>query len=190
MNALKEFITSLFFAFFCFSALPIHAADINAGEQKSSVCVGCHGPKGKSSNAQRPNLAAQQAEYLVIQMNAFKSGERSNPMMQSMAINLKKDDIENLAAYYSSMPAVKAGGEPVLAKAGQTEASMCLGCHGPAAEGNGHIPRLAGQHPEYLERQLNYFKTGTRKNGHMQSIAATLTDADIKELSAYFGSLQ
>jgi cytochrome c553 len=189
MNALKQFIPPLLLSLACLSTIPVFAANLAEGEQKSSICAGCHGPKGKSSNAQRPNLAAQQNEYLVIQLNAFKSGNRSNPMMQSMTINLKDDDIENLAAYYSSLPAVKAGGEPALAKSGQTKASMCLGCHGPAAEGNGQVPRLAGQHPEYLQRQLNYFKTGTRKSGHMQAIAASLTDADIKELSAYFGSL-
>jgi cytochrome c553 len=122
-------------------------------------------------------------------MNAYKNGSRSNPMMQSMTINLKNDDIENLAAFYASLPPVSSGGEPALAKAGQTKASMCLGCHGSAAEGNGQIPRLAGQHPEYIQRQLNYFKTGARKSGHMEAIAASLTDADIKELAAYFGNM-
>lgn len=189
MNALKQFLSSLFLLLVYFSAMPVLAADIAAGAQKASVCAGCHGPNGKSSNAQRPNLAAQQPEYLVNQMNAYKSGSRNNPMMQSMAINLKASDIDNLAAFYASLPAVSAGGEPALAKSGHTKASMCLGCHGSSAEGNGQIPRLAGQHPEYLERQLNYFKTGARKSGHMQAIAANLTDADIKELAAYFGTL-
>lgn len=189
MKAIKQFLLSLFLLLVCFAASPVLAVDSVAGEQKASVCAGCHGPKGKSSNAQRPNLAAQQPEYLINQMNAYKEGSRSNPMMQSMAINLKNDDIENLAAYYAGLPPVSTGGEPALAKAGKTKASICLGCHGPDAEGNGQIPRLAGQHPEYLERQLNYFKTGSRKNGHMQAIAGSLTEADIKELAAYFGSL-
>jgi len=186
MNALKQ---TILFLLVSNLAMPILAADVKLGEQKASICSGCHGPNGKSSNPQRPNLAAQQPEYLINQMNAYKSGSRSNPMMQSMSINLRQDDIENLAAYYASLPPVTMGGESAMAKAGQTKASMCLGCHGPEAQGNGQIPRLAGQHPEYLERQLNYFKTGARKSGHMQAIAATLSEADIKQLAAYFGSL-
>jgi cytochrome c553 len=188
MNALKHPLSvSVLLA--CFWIAPVSAADKAAGEQKSPICMGCHGPKGKSSNAQWPNLAAQQSVYIVNQLNAFKSGTRNNPMMQSMAANLSDDDMNNLAAYYSSQPAVSAGGDPNLAKSGQTKASMCLGCHGSAAEGNGQFPRLAGQHPGYLVKQLSSFKEGVRKNGHMQAIAGTLSEDDMKALAAYFGSL-
>jgi cytochrome c553 len=110
-------------------------------------------------------------------------------MMQSMALNLRSNDIENLAEFYASLPPVSAGGEPALASSGQSKASICLGCHGSEAEGSGQIPRLAGQHPGYIERQLNYFKTGARKSEQMEAITENLTEADIKELAAYFGSL-
>lgn len=173
----------------CFWVAPVSAADIAAGEQKSANCMGCHGPKGKSSSAQWPNIAAQQSAYIVNQLNAFKTGTRENPMMQAMAANLSDDDINNLAAYYSSQPAVSAGGDPNLAKSGQTKATMCLGCHGSKAEGNGQFPRLAGQHPDYLVKQLSSFKEGVRKNGHMQAIAGSLSEDDMKALAAYFGSL-
>jgi len=188
MYALKNPLSiSLLLA--CFWTVPVSAADISAGEQKAANCMGCHGPNGKSSSAQWPNLAAQQSTYLVNQLNAFKTGSRNNPMMQSMAANLCDDDINNLAAYYSSQPPVSAGGDPNLAKTGQTKASMCLGCHGSTAEGNGQFPRLAGQHPGYLAKQLSSFKEGVRKNGHMQAIAGTLSEEDMKAIAAYFGSL-
>ncbi len=173
----------------CFGTASVFAADMAAGEQKAAACMGCHGPKGKSSSAQWPNLAAQQGLYLVNQLKAFKAGTRHNPMMQPMAANLSEDDINNLAAYYSSQPAVSAGSDATLAKAGQPKAAMCLGCHGSSAEGNGQFPRLAGQHPNYLVKQLSNFKEGERKNGHMQAIAGTLSDEDMKALAAYFGSL-
>ena len=189
MNNLKQLLTALFFMLICFSAMPNLAADLSLGEQKASICSGCHGIKGKSGNGQRPILASQKVEYLINQMKAYKAGARNNPMMQSMAINLRSNDIENLAEFYASLPPVSAGGEPALAKSGQTKATLCLGCHGSEAEGSGQIPRLAGQHPGYLERQLNYFKTGVRKSEHMEVIAENLTEADIKELAAYFGSL-
>lgn len=188
MYALKNSLSvSLLLA--CIWIVPVSAADITAGEQKAANCLGCHGPKGKSSNAQWPNLAAQQSTYIVNQLNAFKTGTRNNPMMQSMAANLSDEDINNLAAYYFSQPPVSAGGDPNLAKSGKTKAGMCLGCHGSTAEGNGQFPRLAGQHPDYLAKQLSNFKEGVRKNGHMQAIAGTLSEDDMKALAAYFGSL-
>jgi cytochrome c553 len=188
MYALKHPLSvSMLLAFFW--TVPVFAADKTAGEQKAATCMGCHGPKGKSSSAQWPNLAAQQSVYIVNQLNAFKTGTRNNTMMQSMAANLGVDEINNLAAYYSSQPPVSAGGDPSLAKSGQTKSGMCLGCHGSSAEGNGQFPRLAGQHPDYLAKQLSSFKEGVRKNGHMQAIAGSLSEEDIKALAAYFGSL-
>ncbi|MGZ8190006.1 MAG: c-type cytochrome, partial [Methylococcaceae bacterium] len=133
---------------------------------------------------------AQQSMYIVNQLKAFKAGERSNPMMQSMAANLGDEDMNNLAAYYAGLPSVSAGGDPALAKSGQSKAGMCLGCHGSSAEGNGQFPRLAGQHSEYLVKQLSSFKEGVRKNGQMQAIASTLSEDDMKTLATYFASLK
>ncbi|MDO9270704.1 MAG: cytochrome c [Methylobacter sp.] len=188
MNSLQQsFILSSFLSVFL--TLPVSAADITAGEQKAAPCASCHGQKGNSGNAQWPNLAAQQSTYLVNQLKAFKAGNRTNPMMQPMAANLNNEDINNLAAYFSSQQPVKAGGDTALAKAGEAKASMCLGCHGAKAEGNGQFPRLAGQHPEYLAQQLKAFKEGSRKSGPMQAIVANMSEADFKALAAYFGSL-
>lgn len=188
MNILKKPIT-VFLLTSCFLTMPVWAADKAAGEQKAANCVGCHGSGGKSSNAQFPNLAAQQATYIVAQLKAFKSAERKNPMMEAMAANLSDTDMENLAAYFSSLPAVSAGGDATLAKTGHEKSKICLSCHGKGAVGNGEIPRLAGQHPDYLSKQLSDFKAGTRQNGSMQAMAATLSEEDVKALTAYFGSL-
>jgi cytochrome c553 len=188
MDLLKQ---SLFLSLLlaCFWTTPISAADPAAGEQKAAACSGCHGPLGKSSNAQWPNLAAQQSIYLINQLKAFQSGSRKNSLMQPLAASLSEEDINHLAAYFSSQQAAKAGSDPALAKAGQSKSSMCLGCHGASAEGNGQFPRLAGQHPEYLVQQLKNFKQGTREGGPMQAIAANLSEEDMKALAAYFGSL-
>lgn len=188
MNSLQN---SLILSFFlsAFSALPASAADVAAGEQKAAPCASCHGQKGISSNAQWPNLAAQQSAYMVNQLKAFKNGSRVNPMMQSMVANLTDEDIDNLAAYFSSQQPAKAGGDPALAKAGEPKAAMCQGCHGAAAQGNGQFPRLAGQHPGYAAQQLKAFKDGSRKSGPMQAIVANLSEDDFKALAAYFGSL-
>jgi cytochrome c553 len=172
-----------------FLAIPASAADAKAGEQKAESCVGCHGPKGNSTNPQWPKLAGQQASYLENQLAAFKSGQRSNAMMQALASNLSEGDISDLAAYFSSQKPASASADATLAKAGQSKASMCLGCHGNTGEGRGQFPRLASQHPDYLALQLKGFKEGARKSGPMQAITSGLTEADFKELAAHFGSL-
>ncbi|NIR62015.1 MAG: cytochrome c [Gammaproteobacteria bacterium] len=79
------------------------AGDPEAGKQKAATCAGCHGPKGVSNNPEWPNLAGQKEQYLIKQVKAFRDGERSNNLMSPMAKGLSDQDIENLAAYYSSI---------------------------------------------------------------------------------------
>jgi cytochrome c553 len=80
------------------------AGDANAGKSKAAVCAGCHGPNGVSNNPVWPNLAGQKEGYLVAQLKAFREGSRSNPLMSPMAKPLSDADIDNLAAYFSSLP--------------------------------------------------------------------------------------
>lgn len=79
------------------------AGDIEAGKAKAATCAGCHGATGVSNNPLWPNLAGQQAGYLVKQMKAFRDGTRNDPMMGPMAKPLSDADIDNLAAYYNSL---------------------------------------------------------------------------------------
>lgn len=79
------------------------AGDAGAGKLKSAACAGCHGPAGMSSNPMWPNLAGQKEGYLVKQLKAFRDGVRTDPMMSPMAKPLSDADIDNLAAYFSSL---------------------------------------------------------------------------------------
>ena len=81
------------------------AGDPKLGKAKAAVCAACHGQKGISSNPLWPSLAGQKKAYLIKQIKAFKSGERKDPSMAPMVANLTDEDIENLAAYYSSLKA-------------------------------------------------------------------------------------
>lgn len=173
----------------CFLAVQGSANELSAVEKKAATCFVCHGDKGKSSDPQWPSLAAQQSVYIVNQLNAFKSGNRINPVMQAQTGNLTAEDINNYGAYFAVQQAAKAGGDPALVQQGKSKATVCLGCHGSSGEGNGEFPRLAGQHPAYLSQQLTNFKNGARKNGAMQAISGNLSEEDIKALAAYFGSL-
>ena len=81
----------------------VSAGDVSAGKAKSATCAACHGANGISSNDIWPNLAGQKQGYLVAQLKAFRSGKRSDPMMGPMVATLSDTDIDNLAAYFSSL---------------------------------------------------------------------------------------
>ena len=80
-----------------------YAGDAAAGKAKSASCAACHGAEGISPNDVWPNLAGQKEGYLIKQMKAFKDGSRMDPMMSPMAAPLSDEDINNLAAYFSSL---------------------------------------------------------------------------------------
>ena len=168
---------------------PTQAADIKAGKTRAAICMGCHGDAGISKNKMFPSLAGQTSAYLENQLNHFKSGERTNSTMNAITAELSESDIKNLAAYFSSVPGKSAGGDAKLAQEGKDKAAMCMGCHGNELQGKGQFPKLAGQHPQYLRKQLNDFKSAARKAGHMNAIAKNLSDEDIKALAEYLGSL-
>jgi cytochrome c553 len=82
---------------------PAAAADAAAGKQKAAMCAVCHGLNGLAKNPEAPNLAGDNARYLIKQLKAFKSGERKNDQMSIIAEGLGDDDMANLAAWYSSL---------------------------------------------------------------------------------------
>ncbi len=166
------------------------APDIEAGKQRAAMCFNCHGAGGNSQNPNVPSLAGQKPAYLANQLRAFREGTRTNGMMQNMAGGLSNEEINNIAAFLASLPSKSAGGESALAKKGQSKVTLCFGCHGSGAKGMGVTPKLAGQHPAYLQRQLAAFKDGSRKNGPMRGIANMLSDDDIIAVTEYLGSLQ
>jgi cytochrome c553 len=90
---------------FAIVSLPITAiaGDAAAGKSKSASCAACHGAEGMSTNDIWPNLAGQKEAYLKKQIKAFRDGDRKDPMMSPMAAALSDDDIENLAAFFSSL---------------------------------------------------------------------------------------
>lgn len=86
-------------------AAPTTAADQKAGADKAAaVCAGCHGANGVSVSADIPNLAGQKSEYLAVQLKAFRDGSRKNPLMNAIAPQLSEADVENLVAFFSSLP--------------------------------------------------------------------------------------
>ncbi|MGR9099743.1 MAG: c-type cytochrome [Gammaproteobacteria bacterium] len=165
------------------------AGDIEAGRQKASACIHCHGADGNSDHPAWPSLAGQQPAYLSNQLRAFRDGVRKNSPMNEIASGLSDQDIIDLASYFSGLTPKSAGGDPKLAKEGESAFGMCMGCHGATGGGRGMFPRLAGQQPSYLAKQLKNFRNKTRPGGPMRAMAAGLSDETIDALAAYLASL-
>jgi len=111
---------------FIVMSMPIYAGNIAKGKEKSAVCAGCHGANGIGLSQEFPNLAGQKEAYILKQLKAFKSGVRKDQTMTTMVVALENKDMENLAAYFSSlkpMPdkTVKTNGPKVMGKATANE---------------------------------------------------------------------
>lgn len=103
MIKIKNSVLTSVFAVATVFSQPLLAADIAAGKAKSVTCSACHGSNGISAIPMYPNLAGQKEQYLVLQIKAFRDGERKNMVMAPMVASLSDTDIANLAAYYASL---------------------------------------------------------------------------------------
>ncbi len=165
-------------------------------------CFLCHGAEGESSSPLFPRLAGQHAAYTARQLADYASGRRKSSQMQPMVEGLDAADFEALGLWYASRPV---SAHPVedaaLAQVGQfiyargneyAGVPACASCHGPAAQGTAALPRLAGQHAQYTERQLKQFgqRERTNDNAVMHQIAARLTELEAKAVASYLSGLR
>lgn len=88
---------------FFFGVAPVSGADLMAGRNSAAACTACHGYGGVSANDEWPNLAGQKQGYLMKQLKAYRDGTREDPLMSPMAAGLTDTDIENIAAWFSSL---------------------------------------------------------------------------------------
>lgn len=166
------------------------------------VCVNCHGADGNSTAPLFPRLAGQQAEYLDVQLHAFRDHSRADPharaFMWGMTQSLSDSTIKGLAAFYAKqtpMPlhhvdsAAAQQGKKIYEQGVDAQGvPACAGCHGPQGEGNGAMPRLAGQHTIYLVKQMEAFRSMLRENDIMHENTKNIDNDQISALAAYLGS--
>jgi len=163
--------------------------------QKAETCFACHGPNGNSQNPDYPILAGQSWRYIYIQLKDFAEGRRTDPVMSPMVAGLSRDDMIALGNFFAAQKPqsikFKADGAKVDAGRKIADAVLCPMCHLGGFVGQNEIPKVAGQYPEYVRKQLHDFKARRRTNdaGNMTSVAGTLSDADIEDLSHYIANL-
>ncbi len=186
-----------------FAGSAFGAGSAEAGKGKAGACAGCHGADGNSLVPNFPKLAGQHAAYLSKQLADFKSGARSDATMAPMAAPLNEQDIEDIAAYFSSQSGTVGKGNAELAGLGEkiyrggnpaTGVAACIACHGPTGAGNSaaNFPKIGGQHAAYVVKALNDFKSGARSNDvnqMMRGVAAKMTDEEIKAVAEFVAGL-
>lgn len=174
------------------------------GQNKATPCLACHGGGGNSTNPEWPNLAGQHAQYIVKQLQAFKSGERKDPLMSPMAAGLSEDDMADLAAYYSAQTPTGLEADPAKLSQGQRlyrggdankSIAACAACHGPTGHGNptALYPSIAGQHATYVARQLRAYRSGAREtdpNQMMRNVSHDLSDEQIDAVASFVQGLR
>ena len=171
------------------------AQDATRGEEMAQACAPCHGPNGNSTDPRYPILAGQTMKYGYVQLKDYKEGRRQDPDMTAVTANLIKEDMLALATYFSEQKATSIRFEPDAERAArgkyQADVALCPSCHQGQYQGQNEGPRLAGQHRQYLKKQLLDFKSRARTNdaGTMTSLSGTLSDESIEDIAQYLAGL-
>jgi cytochrome c553 len=162
---------------------------------KAQACAACHGPGGRSVLAQFPILAGQTSRYLYLQLRDFQEGRRSNELMTPMVAGLTRDEMREIADYFAKqkppLQTFKTDSEKARLGKLKADETLCTMCHLGGFAGQNEVPRVAGQHHDYIVKQLTDFKARARTNdaGTMTSVAGTLNAQDIENLAHYLVGL-
>jgi cytochrome c553 len=173
----------------------------SAAEKATTTCQNCHGPGGNSEVATFPRLNGQQRDYIAAQLKSFRAHTRSDPhavaYMWGMAAQLDDAMIDELAKYFATQTPTAPQSGGALAAEGQKiyesgapadGVPPCQACHGAHGEGNRIIPRIAGQHADYLKKQLEAFRSTLRDNAVMHANTANMTDREIEALVSFLAN--
>jgi len=184
------------------AAKPAKPDMVKGAASYAAVCAACHGADGNSGTPAYPKLAQQHPEYLVKQLQEYKSDKRSNAIMKGFASMLSDDDMKNIAYWLTTQKAktgfasdkdlVTLGERIYRGGIADRQVPACAGCHSPNGAGiPSQYPRLAGQHAEYAVTQLTSFRDGIRKNSlPMTQVAAKMNDREIKAVADYVAGLR
>jgi cytochrome c553 len=178
--------------------------DVQAGQKKAEMCIGCHGIQGYQNSFPEihkvPKISGQSGAYIVSALNAYKKGDRKHPTMRGIAASLSEQDMADLAAFYASHADKTAPETPKTASttaAALVAKGACASCHGAnfSKPIDPSYPKIGGQHADYLFFALKaYTVEGNnvigRSNGIMAGIAKQYTPAEMREIAKYMASVE
>jgi cytochrome c553 len=172
---------------------PVLKGDPVHGKAISYTCLGCHGVDGYRNaypNYSVPKLAGQHPEYLIAALQEYRGDQRSHVTMHSQASELSDQDMADIAAYFAGN-VLQPAPAPASAPPAPAAVAVCAACHGPTGISIvPNYPNLAGQHADYLKREIAEYKDGGRKNAIMSAMAATIKDSDVEALADYFSRMR
>lgn len=191
------------------AAMPAQAqvtGDAQAGAGKVAMCIGCHGILGYKSSFPEvyhvPKISGQNAKYIEVVLDSYRKGDRKHPSMRGIAVSLSDQDIADVAAYYAEQgrvenaPELPAAREPKAEVAQLLQKGACVSCHGDnfSKSIDPSYPKIAGQHPDYLYMALKAYRdnshhTWGRGNPVMAGMAKQFSNAELKAMAQYIGSL-
>lgn len=177
---------------------------VNGKTIAQQVCATCHGTDGNSTSPEYPKLAGQPPEYLIAQIKGFNQHIRTDRLAQEVMAGMSRDltdeQLSQIAVYFNrqivrvetSSDGINETGKSIYQQGiPQAGVVSCMTCHGAKAEGNSIFPRLAGQHRQYLIKQLLVFRdTHGRPDTPMESISKSMTVQNIQQLADYLSSMQ
>lgn len=168
---------------------------VGRGATLALNCTMCHGAQG-SSSSNAPNLAGQYPEVVIKQLHDYKTGKRSNAVMEQLAQALSEQDIQDLAAYYAYLPKARTAPTtyreslPALVRVGDPLRNIapCISCHGGVDQKIG-TPWIEGMPKDYLLEQLRAFKSGERRNdsqAQMRNMARWMSEQEMEQVAAFY----
>lgn len=171
-------------------------ATVSYAQRFATLCANCHGANGRSVLPLTPVLAGQPSLYAITQLFLFREGRRSDAAMTAVAKTMTDDDMRGFSDYIGTLPPVPAPApatpaDPARMAKGRAlaEQHKCTFCHGADLGGGQQVPRIGGQHEEYLRESLRGFHAGTRP-GYTQAMTAAVSQIPVADLDtlAYFSA--
>jgi cytochrome c553 len=163
-------------------------AAMSYAQRFAALCAACHGANGRNETPLTPVLAGQPSLYVITQLFLFREGRRNNEAMTAVAKTLTDDDLRGFSEFIGTLPPVPppplaTPPDPIRMARGQAlaEQHKCLFCHGAGLAGGEQVPRIEGQHEDYLQVSLRGFHSGSRP-GYTQAMTAAVSQIPPEDL--------
>jgi cytochrome c553 len=166
-------------------------------EERRPLCLECHGENGVSTIAETPSLGDLPEFYALLQLVAFREGNRDSEIMEPMVEGMSDDDLRAAAAFVAELPPLpppEEAGDPQRMERGAALAAKhhCNQCHGPDFRGDAKLPPIRHQREDYLLKALLDFKAERRMGARAAMVEALLDldEADLADLAHYLAHVQ